>query len=152
MTKCWCGKELKIGRGQPTPAAVTDHPIWVCPDCGADCVWRKCPEYAGAVAGHYRQCKVHCSSEGSIAAVPAYVCANCSVPERVIKSDLWDACGPALVEALRECIPILDACATIIESETDRHSDDQDGCQACKAREHTQTLQAALALVPEGRG
>jgi len=59
---------------------------------------------------------------------------------------------PALVEALEDTIPVLDACATIIESKTGRHSDDQDECQACMARQQAQKCQAALAAVVKAKG
>jgi hypothetical protein len=40
VEQCWCGKDLDIGRGQPTPTAVTDHPIWICPEHGVGYTWR----------------------------------------------------------------------------------------------------------------
>ena len=147
-----CGKELEAAYQGPA-----DNPspvgVWVCPDCGADCVWRKCefrgepdPDLEGWMVedGPWRECRIgtHLKS-GEVDMVNPTTCEDC--PGLV---------ASALVEAVRA-----DARAEDAEHDARQMKADGSGLRD-KALEDagrlravaTKARNAALALVPEKGG
>jgi len=88
-------------------------------------------------------------------------CATCPVPEEKRKADLWDKCVPALVEALRKALPIVE-CAesrndillkcTVLNGATKEQTRLRNKHLRGKRREAwraRKAIEAALALLPE---
>lgn len=143
--KCWCEKELvetercdycdapasrcSVHQGQHWVLADSTDPnsggpcgaiisVSACPDHGADCVWRRCPEYEGPMipgadlrndeGESPRECKLllrlgvcfHCAETGVFSAT----CASCPIPAQARKAALWDACGELMVEAVGDSV------------------------------------------------